>query len=530
MQRLYIDACTAIGRANFREPEIPYKTESLLSDMEYCRIHAALICSQVAKEYSFIAGNSEVMNTAKAHDRLFGVAAVLPDMKFELAEGQAYLDTLAGSGIRAFKMFPKSFVHGFSPFMLENTAEFMAQRKLPLIIDFDQITMESLRQVLQAFPLLNVLLCGAHWAHNRDLFSLMEKYANLHFEYSCNQANDILEVCKRCFGVDRVLFGTGYPYKSPGALKSLVEYSRLSESDKDAVAFGNAARLFSISPGCLAKYDESSCRLDNIALKADRGLPLSSELVIDSHAHMVEKEHRAVASPPMFGSDEDSMVGKMDLLGVDTIIASPWEGLTTAENGNETMLRAQQKYAGRIEGYVTWNPSYPEDLDRAIELYHEKYRFPGLKPYHPNHQVDLLDSRYERWFEYGNRHGLLMLVHADGPEIPEKVDVLAQKYPNMSFLLAHSGQSYDIARCCVAAAKAKANVLLEITFTSLTYGIIEYMVREAGADKVLYGSDFPMRDPVPQLAWVCYAKIPEVDKRKILGGNIRKLMDRCYST
>ena len=80
-------------------------------------------------------------------------------------------------------------------------------------------------------------------------------------------------------------------------------------------------------------------------------------------------------------------------------------------------------------------------------------------------------------------------------------------YPDITFVLAHSGMSYAVAR-----------------------GMIEFLVEQVGADKVLYGSDFPMRDPAPQLGWVCYAKIPVEDKKKILAGNIRRLLERGLSS
>ena len=58
------------------------------------------------------------------------------------------------------------------------------------------------------------------------------------------------------------------------------------------------------------------------------------------------------------------------------------------------------------------------------------------------------------------------------------------------------------------------NVVLELTYTTLTRGMVEYLVREVGADKVLYGSDLPMRDPSPQLGWVTYAQFPKKIKQK----------------
>ena len=56
--------------------------------------------------------------------------------------------------------------------------------------------------------------------------------------------------------------------------------------------------------------------------------------------------------------------------------------------------------------------------------------------------------------------------------------------------------------------------MLEITYTTVTRGMIEFLVAEIGADRVLYGSDLPMRDPSPQLGWVAYARISEEDKKE----------------
>lgn len=529
MQRLYIDANAAVGRANHREPEIPWRAETLLRDMTACRIHGALVSSQTARDYSFILGNRQLIADARQSGRLFAVAVVSPALKYELREGNAYFNDLAEQGARAFKVLPVSCEHEFSPFALEEIARFLAERGMPLVVDRSQVGFEALREVLLAYPSLNVLLCGSYWSDNRNLLPLMERCPNLHFELSSNQANGLLGLVKRHIGVDRVLFGTDYPNKSPGAQKATVEYSGLDEADKDLVAHGNAARLFRIAPSSLERYDESLCPLDSIAAKADSGLPLAGELVIDAHTHMVDREHRAVSLTPMYHSDDDDIIATMDRLGVRTILTSTWEGIMTAEGGNDTALAAHKRYGERIGCYATWNPNYPGDLDRVIGEYHDKHRFIGIKPYHPRHLKSLLDSCYDRWFEYGNRNRLIMLVHTETHEVAGMVDALAAKYPDMAFMLAHSGQSYDIARCNVAVANRRPNVYLEITYTALTYGIIEYMVREAGADKVIYGSDLPMRDPAPQLGWVCYANISVEDKRKILGGNIKRMMDRCFS-
>ena len=54
--------------------------------------------------------------------------------------------------------------------------------------------------------------------------------------------------------------------------------------------------------------------------------------------------------------------------------------------------------------------------------------------------------------------------------------------------------------------------------------MIEFLVREIGRERVLFGTDCVMRDAAPQLGWVAWARIPLDDKRMLLGGNMADIM------
>ena len=527
-QRIYIDVNSGIGRMNSREERIPYTVDALLEEMKYYRVHASIVYSNIARDYSFVKGNAELLEQISASKRLFGVATVLPDVRYELQEGMDYLEKIISSGIKAFKLYPNSMNHGLDPFYLGDLAGFMMDKKVPLLIDLQETNWKDLKEVLKVFPTLNMILCNTSWDTNRYLFPLMSKYKNLHFDISSNQANDILKTCKKHFGTDRALFGTSYPNKVMGGLKAMVEYSGLTDDDKNNISYKNAVRLFNLPE--IEAYSEQECMLDEIALKMDIGKPLDNELVIDAHTHLVDTNHYTVSYVPIINGDEDNLIKKMDVLGIDKMFICPWEGLCTdGKSANETSLRAKEKYSDRIEVYAMCNPLYKEDLDTVVEKFHKIHGFKGLKPYYCFNNYDILGEKYDEWFDYGNRNRLIMLVHTGLPGIAEKVEKLSEKYKDMSFLMAHSGASYKTVRENIKVVKNRDNVFLEITYTTLTNGIIEYMVEEVGADKVIFGTDMPMRDPAPQLAWVCYAKISLEDKRKILGGNIKKLLEKCIN-
>jgi predicted TIM-barrel fold metal-dependent hydrolase len=42
----------------------------------------------------------------------------------------------------------------------------------------------------------------------------------------------------------------------------------------------------------------------------------------------------------------------------------------------------------------------------------------------------------------------------------------------------------------------------------------------------LFGTDQPMRDPIPQFGWVAYSHCTLAQKRRIFGENMRKIQRR----
>lgn len=101
----------------------------------------------------------------------------------------------------------------------------MTEKKISMLVDEGEVEWNQLFQVMSTFQNLDILLCNTTWGQNRFLFPLLDRFDNLYLDINSNQANDILDTCKKHFGVERILFGSDYPNKCMGALKALVEYS-----------------------------------------------------------------------------------------------------------------------------------------------------------------------------------------------------------------------------------------------------------------------------------------------------------------
>ncbi len=526
-QRLFFDINAKIGKTHKRDEMTPYQVETLLDDMDYYRVHGALVDNQEGCDYSYVAGNDALLQRVRKNDRLFAVAAVAPSYRFELPEGDAYLQSLVDAGVRAFTTKPGYFVHSLSPSTMDHLCAFMADKGLPLLLDAPQIEMGELEELLRAFPQLNVVLLTAKWAMNRRVYPLLEHYGNLYTDLSANQSIDLPMIFKRHFGVERLLYGSGYPQRMMGALKTMIAYSSVCEREKDMVAHGNALRLLRLPADTLKAYATPS-RLDDLALTMEEGKPLSGVFILDSHAHMLDKEARVVNFTMVSDADPASMVRVMDRTGIDQAIVSPFEGLMTdGVSSDHTILQASQAYPGRFIPYACANPHFADDIGTVVARSHAAHHFPGLKPYWVYHGLPLTHDKYRDWFSYANEHRLFMLIHSGEDHIIPETRELALRYPDMTFLLGHSGISFRVARMNAALANELPNVVCELNFTNLTRGVVKFLVDTCGPDKVLFGTDMPLRDPAPQLGWIVYERLPREVKEQILSGNMKRILARC---
>ncbi|MBQ2932046.1 MAG: amidohydrolase family protein [Clostridia bacterium] len=436
---------------------------------------------------------------------------------------------MLNNGVKGFVLLDNPLLSGsLSPESMSKIAETLVNHKKPLILcnTSTEARFDKVSKLAKAFPELDIVMQGTTWNTNRLFFEVMDQNSNLYFDISSNHTNGILEITKKHFGIQRALYSSTWPQKSMGAMKSMVEYADITDADKTLVASGNACRLFGISHNELTLYDDSQCKLDEIALEADAGKPISVP-VIDAHSHIGAKGC-ATNTTIMKFSSPDEIVKKLDRTGIDTTFTAPWSGISyDGIQAGKEILDAYKNYPGRFLGYMCYNPNYPNNLESAKEMILQNPdAFVGIKPYPPSFGFELTDDVMKDWFEFADKHHLLVLIHGGNAHYAEQTDYLSSIYKNATFVLAHCGVNFSIAKKCAEIANKRDNVVLDITITATTRKMVEFLVAEVGADKIVFGSDMPMRDLSPQLGWICYADIPIEDKKKILAENIKRLLDK----
>ncbi len=527
---IYLDCHASLGMHGPTDIRVPWKRAALLSDLQHAGLHGALVWHWLAREYNPVYGNRVLMEEVAGQERLFPCWVVLPHHCGDLPPGPVLVAQMQEAGVRAARMFPRSHRYRFDEAVCGDLFAALEAARLPLLLDVgiygedQQVTFEEVDRLCAAHPDLPVLLQKARWESTRDVVALMQRHPNTHLEFSSFQIHYGLEFMAEKVGAHRLLLGTEWPFKSPGAARAFVDYAELTDDDRAGIAGGNLARLLRLDtlPGAYAPQDQGPT-----LEKARRGRPLDHLPVIDPHTHVLHDGLMSGSFVVMPHGDAEHMLRRNRRLGIDRLCCSSWIGIwSDYRRGNDLIHDLTTRYPDDFIGYATIDPRKSDDVEADVRLCHDVYRFPGLKPYNPRVGLPYNDPLYDPWYRKGNEIGGFVKLHqtAIGDAFLDEIADLATRYPNMNYLLAHSAWTWNVARERAAFARAHPNVYLDLTFTSVLHGVVEYFVEEGLADRVLFCTDAPMRDPIPQLGWVVYSRIDEADRARILGGNMLRVL------
>ena len=225
-----------------------------------------------------------------------------------------------------------------------------------------------------------------------------------------------------------------------------------------------------------------------------------------------------------------------DRMGIDRLIV--FMGLSfvadpTPERlrqDNDDVLKAVEHSGGRAFGFVYVNPNH---LDASLAEFDRCVRdgpMVGVKLWiarHCNHEsLDPICRRAAQLNVPVLQHTYFRTIeNLPGESTPAELAQLAARHRDVQFIAAHTGNDWERG---IRAIRATENVYAEICGSDPTAGMVEMLVREVGAARVMYGSDFGGRSFASQLAKVHGADISDRDKRLILGGNIERVLGPIF--
>lgn len=246
-------------------------------------------------------------------------------------------------------------------------------------------------------------------------------------------------------------------------------------------------------------------------------------------------------------ADREQMLEAMDKAGVDRAIMLGWywEHHSTCELQNRWYAQWIQEDPQRFSAFAGVQPLAGK---RALDTvrWAADEGFVGIGELFPRVQGFAMDHPF--WLqivELAIERGLAINIHVTEPvgrDYPGKVETpfaeyqwLAQTYPELKLILAHWGGGllfYELNPVCK---KAFKNVYYDTAASPLLYEprIYRSAVDIVGAEKILFGSDYPLRlyplqDKEPSLSGLLReintCGLKQKERTSILGGNIQRLL------
>ena len=278
-------------------------------------------------------------------------------------------------------------------------------------------------------------------------------------------------------------------------------------------------------------------------------------MIIDCHTHIFPDEVRRnraryaqkdLAFGEIYGDEKAKMVGveelicSMDETGVDKVVVCgfPWSDSALCVTGNDYILEGMRRFPERIIGFGCIQPN---DVDEAIEEA-ERCISLGMKGIGelasygagiPAYDIDSLQPICEIL----EKAHLPMMLHSTemvGHPYPGKsmtplksIYDFIRAFPGIRIILAHWGGGFFFYELMPEVAKAAERTWYDTAASPFLYRRKIYSVAVAivGADKILFGSDYPLIRPGRYMEEMEDSGLGEEEKRKILGQNIQELLN-----
>jgi len=277
-------------------------------------------------------------------------------------------------------------------------------------------------------------------------------------------------------------------------------------------------------------------------------------MIIDFHTHVFPpqiKKNRSkyIDSDPCFAilyseknaklATADELIASMDKAGVDisVIVNVGWTTHELCVETNDYILESIARYPQRLIGFCTVQPHSYEAAITEIERC-AKAGIRGVGEIRPDIQLfDLRDEEViEPLIKVIRKHKLILLTHASEPvghnypgkgiTTPDMLYPFITSYPDLTIVCAHWGGGLPFYSLMPEVKQAMNNVFFDTAASPFLYSpqIYEQVIQLVGAERILFGSDYPLLTQSRLLEEIRSLDLPEETRDLILSGNAQRLL------
>lgn len=242
-----LDCFCGIGPWGHRDRLLPYKIEDTLALMDHCGIARALAAGNLALDGGWSDdGNAIAAEAARENNRFVPAFVLIPPTYDHSPSLDLQFEAMRQAGAKAVVLRSQMTPHlrGHWDWHIDGILEGCQARRLPVLFNCEGADLGHIDRMCGSFPELRMILTGLSYTTDDVLYPLMRRHRNLHacIGHMYIPENGIKRFVDH-FSAERLLFGSGLPLFSPGALIGYVMYALVSDADKALILGGNLKRL-----------------------------------------------------------------------------------------------------------------------------------------------------------------------------------------------------------------------------------------------------------------------------------------------
>lgn len=249
-------------------------------------------------------------------------------------------------------------------------------------------------------------------------------------------------------------------------------------------------------------------------------------MIIDGHAHISNSDignlDKYIEQLKGAGIEAGVVVpgGTLDVRRMTDYIIGKLQPSSTPPD-NAYLRRAMEMQDGSLFGFCGVNPHANGAAEELIQAFAMGFR--GLKLSPMSHQFSFASKAVAELVEICGAHGFPVYSHVlyNPGASTERYVSLARKFPKTNFILGHMGFG-PADQDGLRAAVELDNFFLETSTGSFLH--IRLAVSQAGASKIIFGSEFPLSHPKVELEKILLLGLTGSELDAVLGRNMEGLM------
>ncbi|HOF89335.1 MAG TPA: hypothetical protein PLZ36_14715 [Armatimonadota bacterium] len=204
----------------------------------------ALVTHAAHYEQHPAVGNARVIAETREYPSLAPTWAILPPHTEEMGTVDAFLSAMAAAGVRALWAYPEKHRYLLDMTTLGPLIDALIPRRVPLFVKVEGERWQPIADLLRDAPGLRlVCVTTALWGDDRFFRPLLARYPDLLLATSTLFVEGQLPPLVERYGAHRLLYGSSFPDRQPGASLLPLLHCGLPEAAIAAIAGGNLRLL-----------------------------------------------------------------------------------------------------------------------------------------------------------------------------------------------------------------------------------------------------------------------------------------------